>query len=149
MPAPRLTVVLSQGQSQNPAKRGLEEEIAAALIMEPGIDVSIVPHLYDLNDEHTGMLFLRSVQGDMVVLSWMFARAAHWELDRVGVKGQVGTVLLKKEDESEDEFDEEMLAEGILDHVPPPITDLTPFQNRKLVQVQGKPLSETIVEERR
>ena len=39
MPSPRLTVVLSQGQSQNPAKRGLEEEIAAALIMEPGIDV--------------------------------------------------------------------------------------------------------------
>ena len=107
MPTSRLTVVLSQGQSQNPAKRGLEEEIAAALIMEPGIDVSIVPHLYDLDDDHTGMLFLRSIKSDMVVLSWLFPRAAHWELDRAGVKGQVGMVLLKKDDEDEDEVDED------------------------------------------
>ena len=102
MAKPRLTVVLSQGQSQNPAKRGLEEEIAAALIMEPGIDVSIIPHLYDLDEQHTGLLYLRSVPGDMVVLGWMFPRAAHWEMDRVGVKGHVGTVLLKKEDDEDD-----------------------------------------------
>jgi Pyruvate/2-oxoacid:ferredoxin oxidoreductase delta subunit len=107
MATSRLTVVLSQGQSQNPAKRGLEEEIAAALIMEPGIDVSIVPHLYDLDDDHTGLLFLRSLKGDVVVLSWLFPRAAHWELDRAGVKGHVGTVLLKKEDEDDDEVDED------------------------------------------
>ncbi len=103
MPAPRLTVVLSQGQSLNPAKRGLEEEIAAALIMEPGIDVSIVPHLYDLDEGHTGLLFLQSVKGDFAVLSWLFPRAAFWELDRAGVKGHVGTVLLKPDDEDGDD----------------------------------------------
>ncbi len=65
----RLTVVLSQAQGKNPAKRALEESIAAALIMEPGLDVSIVPYLYDLDAEHTGRLFLESVQGDMVVLA--------------------------------------------------------------------------------
>src|SRR5262245_7665921 len=107
MPQQRLTVVLSQGQSQNPAKRGLEEELAAALIMEPGIDVSIIPNLYDLDDSHTGLLYLLSVSGDMVVLSWLYARAAHWELDRVGVKGHVGAVLLKKDSEDSDELDDE------------------------------------------
>jgi Pyruvate/2-oxoacid:ferredoxin oxidoreductase delta subunit len=107
MPQKRLTVVLSQGQSQNPAKRGLEEDIATALIMEPGIDVSIIPNLYDLDEGHTGLLYLRSVPSDMVVLSWLFARAAHWELDRVSVKGHVGTVLLKRADDSEDETDED------------------------------------------
>jgi hypothetical protein len=108
MPQKRLTVVLSQGQSQNPAKRGLEEDIAAALIMEPGIDVSIIPNLYDLDEGHTGLLYLRSVFGDMVVLSWLYPRAAHWEMDRVGVKGHVGAVLLKKEqDESHDESDDD------------------------------------------
>src|SRR5215831_12197827 len=60
----RLTVVLSQAQGKNPAKRALEESIAAALIMEPGLDVSIVPYLYDLHAEHTGRLFLEGVKGD-------------------------------------------------------------------------------------
>ncbi|MGH7172270.1 MAG: ATP-binding protein [Gemmataceae bacterium] len=83
----RLTVVLSQAQGKNPARRALEESIVAALIMEPGLDVSIVPYLYDLGPDHTGRLFLESIQGDMLVLAWMFPRAAFWLLDRDGIKG--------------------------------------------------------------
>jgi hypothetical protein len=86
----RLTVVLSQAQGKNPTRRALEESIAAALIMEPGLDVSIVPYLYDLDAQHTGRLFLESVQGDMVVLAWMYPRAAFWLLDRDGIKGHYG-----------------------------------------------------------
>ena len=91
----RLTVVLSQAQGKNPTKRALEESITAALIMEPGLDVSIVPYLYDLDGEHTGRLFLESVAGDMVVLAWMFPRAAFWVLDRDGIKGHFGESQLK------------------------------------------------------
>jgi NAD-dependent dihydropyrimidine dehydrogenase PreA subunit len=101
----RLTVVLSQAQGKNPAKRSLEESIAAALIMEPGLDVSIVPYLYDLDAGHTGRLFLESVQGDMVVLAWMYPRAAFWLLDRCGIRGHEGISLLKPA--AEDEEDEE------------------------------------------
>jgi NAD-dependent dihydropyrimidine dehydrogenase PreA subunit len=86
----RLTVVLSQAQGKSPAKRALEESIAAALILEPGLDVSIVPYLYDLDAGHTGRLFLESVPGDMVVLSWMYPRAAFWLLDRIHIKGHYG-----------------------------------------------------------
>ena len=50
---------------------------------------------------------------------------------------------------TEEELAQELLREGILDHVPPPITDLTPYQNRKPVDIQGEPLSETILKERR
>jgi hypothetical protein len=50
---------------------------------------------------------------------------------------------------TEDEVNQEMLRESILDQVPPPITDPTPSKNRKLIEVEGKPLSETIIEERR
>ena len=71
MSASRLTVVLSQAQGKHPAKRALEEAIVAALILEPGLDVSVVPYLYDLDAEHTGRLYLESVKGDMVVLSWL------------------------------------------------------------------------------
>ena len=72
----KITVVLSQAQGKHPGKRALEESIVAALIMEPGLDVSVVPYLYDLGNDHTGRLFLESVRGDMILLSWLFPRAA-------------------------------------------------------------------------
>src|SRR6476469_8000243 len=86
----RLTVVLSQAPGKHPVKRALEESVAAALILEPGLAVSVVPHLYDLDEKHTGRLFLQSVAGDMVVLSWLYPRAAFWLLDRDGIPGRFG-----------------------------------------------------------
>jgi NAD-dependent dihydropyrimidine dehydrogenase PreA subunit len=108
----RLNVVLSQAQGKNPAKRALEESLAAALILEPGLDVAIVPYLYDLGSDHTGRLFLESVQGDMVLLSWMYPRATFWLLDRDGIKGHFGETQLKPADaELEDEEPEEAVGE--------------------------------------
>src|SRR5207244_9550501 len=98
----RLTVVLSQAQGKHPAKRALEEAIAAALILEPGLDVSVVPYLYDLDQEHTGRLFLESVAGDMVVLAWMYPRAAFWVLDRDGIRGRWAETQLKPPAPDED-----------------------------------------------
>jgi Pyruvate/2-oxoacid:ferredoxin oxidoreductase delta subunit len=103
----KLTVVLSQAQGKNPAKRALEESLAAALILEPGLDVSIIPYLYDLDPNHTGRLFLESVPGDMVVLSWLYPRAAYWLLDRVGVKGHLGETQIKPAEQDEDADEEE------------------------------------------
>src|SRR5947209_2747536 len=103
----RLTVVLSQAQGRSPAKRALEESIAAALIMEPGLDVSVVPYLYDLHPDHTGRLFLEAVQGEMLVLAWMYPRAAFWLLDRDGIKGHFGESQLKPEADVDDDEDEE------------------------------------------
>jgi NAD-dependent dihydropyrimidine dehydrogenase PreA subunit len=103
MAGKKVTVVISQAQGKNPAKRHLEEELAARLLLDPDVDVSLVPHLYDLSADHTGMLFLKSVPGDMIVLSWLFPRAARWVLDRNGVKGQSGVSLLKPADDDEDE----------------------------------------------
>ncbi|HLJ09572.1 MAG TPA: ferredoxin family protein, partial [Planctomycetaceae bacterium] len=109
MATKKITVVIAQSPGKNPVKRQLEESIAAALLMEPQVDVSLVPHLYDLTADHTGMLFLKSVRGDMVVLSWLFPRAARWILDRNLVKGQEGVSLLKPagdEEEDDDDLDE-------------------------------------------
>src|SRR5437870_11980094 len=110
----RLTVVLSQAQGKNPAKRALEESIAAALILEPGLDVSVVPYLYDLGPDHTGRLFLEGVGGDMVVLTWLYPRAAYWVLDRDGIKGHFGESQLKPAaDDDEEEGSEPPPAKGI------------------------------------
>src|SRR3954467_8447902 len=109
----RLTVVLSQAQGKHPAKRALEEALVAALILEPGLDVSVIPYLYDLGPDHTGRLFLESVPGDMVVLSWLFPRAAFWVLDRDGIKGRWGETQLKPVDEDDEEGGEPAPPKGI------------------------------------
>jgi hypothetical protein len=98
----RLTVVLSQAPGKHPAKRSLEESIVAALLMEPDVEVSVVPNLYDLGPDHTGRLFLEGVRGDMVVLSWLYPRAAFWLLDRCNVKGHFGETLLKPPADEDD-----------------------------------------------
>ncbi|MFO0817752.1 MAG: ferredoxin family protein [Pirellulales bacterium] len=110
--AKRTTVVISQGQSQNPAKRDLEENLVAALLMEPGLEVMVIPHLYDLKADGTGVLALQGVSGPLVVLSWLYERAARWTLDRNGVHGKSGVTLLKSPEDEEDEDDEKELEEA-------------------------------------
>ena len=109
----KLTVVIAQSQGRNPVKRQLEEEIAAELIIDREIDVSLVPHLYDLSQEHTGTLFLRSVPGDLAVLSWLYPRAARWILDRNGIRGHEGITLLTSDEEHDDEIEETAEPGGI------------------------------------
>lgn len=117
--AKRISVVVSQGHSSNPAKRQLEEDIVAGLMFEPGIDVTVIPHLYDLKADSTGMLALSGINGDVIVVSWMFERAAHWILDRNNISGHVGTTLLvndDEEDEEEEEIEEVDEKQRVIEH---------------------------------
>jgi NAD-dependent dihydropyrimidine dehydrogenase PreA subunit len=107
MAAKKLTVVISQAPGKNPTKRHLEEEIATALLFDADVDVSLVPHLYDMAADHTGLLFLRSVPSDLVVLAWLYPRAARWSLDRQGVKGHEGITLLRSESDEEEEDEDD------------------------------------------
>lgn len=50
---------------------------------------------------------------------------------------------------NEDEFEQQMEANGFLRRALPQVTNLTPYENYQPVKVQGRPLSEMIVEERR
>jgi NAD-dependent dihydropyrimidine dehydrogenase PreA subunit len=116
--AKRLSVVVSQSQSQSPAKRKMEEEIVEALLFEPGIDVTIVPHLYDLKPDSTGMLALGGISGNLVFLSWLFERAARWTLDRQGIRGQIGTTLIKEANEEDEDDSDETIADESKDNEP-------------------------------
>ncbi|MEJ7713973.1 MAG: hypothetical protein WKF84_30035 [Pyrinomonadaceae bacterium] len=48
-----------------------------------------------------------------------------------------------------DAFERELVAEGILGEVKPLATDSTEYHSYKPITVEGKPLSEIIIEERR
>jgi NAD-dependent dihydropyrimidine dehydrogenase PreA subunit len=107
LPAP-LTIVISQGQSRAPEKRGLEQSIAQrAAEIDPSIAVLVVPHLYDLPNDGTTLHQLRQIPGDLVVVSWMYERAAHWILDRGGVRGQFAAVALCRPQEEDDDDDDD------------------------------------------
>jgi hypothetical protein len=52
-------------------------------------------------------------------------------------------------DETEKELDRMLRDAELLTEIPMPVTDFTPWQNRQPIQVEGQPLSEIIIEERR
>lgn len=63
---------------------------------------------------------------------------------------RLDSLLVSPESEiSESDFERQLLERGVISSIPPPITDFEPYRNRKLIEVKGKPLSETIIEERR
>ena len=74
------------------------------------------------------MLALNSISGNVVVCSWLFERAGHWVLDRFGVMGQVGAVLLANDDE--EEFDENTEDPSTDDK--PVVNDSREIPNRKI-----------------
>ena len=49
---------------------------------------------------------------------------------------------------TEAEFEQHLKSQGLLSEIPTPITDLSAYAQRKPIKVSGKPLSETIIEER-
>lgn len=99
------TLVLSKGQSRNPAKRALEQAIADAAVSMPELEVVVIPHLYDLPKDGESVQRLREIEGDIVLASWIFPRAAHWVLDRNGIGGNFGDVVLGSDDEEESDED--------------------------------------------
>lgn len=119
-----LTVVISAGQSRNPEKRQLEESVAVQASEIDGVAVVRIPHLYDLAQKGETFAALREIQGDIVLISWLYDRAAHWVLDRNGVRGQFGEVELKQdlgdEDEDEEEKAESEENERVIDTQPRP-----------------------------
>ena len=141
--AKRISVVISQGQSQNPAKRNLEEEIVAGLLMEQGLDVTIVPHLYDLKSDSTGILALQGIGTDIVLFSWLYPRAAHWLLDQNDIRGHFAESQLKADDESDD--DEELVEE----EAKPRVIDERELPNRKIycVSLNARPDAKSYIEE--
>ncbi len=106
MPKPKPTIIISQAQGKNPAKQQLEKELVTVLSSDENVDVSLVPNLYDLSADHSATQFLRSIPGDVIVLSWLYPRAARWILDRQNVRGHEGVSLLESKSDDDDEAEQ-------------------------------------------
>ena len=119
-PSNGLLVVVSQGQSRNPEKRELEETIATIAAGLPNTTSMVVPNLYDLAADSQSVDKMRNWSGPIVILSWLFDRAAFWVLDRNEIRGQLAEVLLLNPDllnDDEDDDDQEKEDEKAADRV--------------------------------
>ncbi|MEI7461641.1 MAG: ferredoxin family protein [Pirellula sp.] len=119
-PSNGLLVVVSQGQSRSPEKRQLEETIATIAAGLPNTTSMVVPNLYDLAADSQSVDKMRNWSGPIVILSWLFDRAAFWVLDRNEIRGQLAEVLLLNPDllnDDEDDDDQEKEDEKAADRV--------------------------------
>jgi hypothetical protein len=60
-----------------------------------------------------------------------------------------GQPELTPEEVADQALQRRLFAAGIISEIKPPITDLAPYQNRRAVPIQGEPISETAIRERR
>ncbi len=99
----RVSVVLSQGQTVHPDRQALEAQLAARLAPHDQCDLLIVPHLYNLDSAGPSLAAVRELSGDLIVLAWLYPRAAHWILDRHGVRGRRGRTAWDEDETAADE----------------------------------------------
>ncbi len=76
------------------ADGALERELAVALARRPDVELTVLPDLYDLPPEGPAAARLRSIGGDLLVLSCLSARAAYWVLQADGIRGCLGGTSL-------------------------------------------------------
>ncbi len=70
-------------------------------------------------------------EGDVVVDALERHRQAHWPpADPAGRRSEL----------SSQEVQQRLFDAGLISEIKPPITDLTPYQNRRAVPIQGEPL---------
>ncbi len=68
------------------------------------------------------------------------------------VRSVVDSILETKEAKpqmTEEEFEQYLYEKGIIGKPPPPISDFSRYENYQRVTVEGEPISETIIRERR
>jgi Arc/MetJ-type ribon-helix-helix transcriptional regulator len=70
---------------------------------------------------------------------------------KAGIGRPAAEMLADRQEQapSSHELQRRLLEAGIISEIKPPITDLTPYQNRRAVPIQGEPISETAIRERR
>ncbi len=100
--AERTPIVLSRSRAPTTGQEAFERQLVQWLMTLPGSDVTVVPHLYDLPAEGATLRWLRTVPGDLVVLSWLYPRSTFWLLDANGVRGRFGRTSSWGEEEPDD-----------------------------------------------
>jgi len=98
-----IAVIVSGPRHAGSQQQALQQQLVGALAGRPELAVSLIPHLYDLKPDGPAVRMLRSVAGDMIVLGWIYPRAAYWVLDANRIRGRMGRTAMMAEEEVTDE----------------------------------------------
>lgn len=96
----RITVLISTDPTGQQERKTLEQAVIRQLERRPEVRLIVSAHLYDLSPDGPGVQYLRSIASDMIVLSWLYPRAAFWTLDVAGIRGRIGIPSSEEPDSS-------------------------------------------------
>ena len=130
-----LLVVVSQGQSRSPDKRAIEDGVAAAAAALPNTIALIVPHLYDLASDSQSLERIRQWRGPIVLLTWLFDRAAIWVMDRMDVRGRPGDVELVNPDIANDDEDDEEAEDKVDERAEDRVANIQQRPDRRIYSI--------------
>ncbi len=99
-------IIISDSRSTESARQSLQQELTASLADWPQVEVAAVGHLYDLSPDGPAMRYLQSCEGDVIVLAWLYPRAAYWMLDANRVRGRLGRSPLSADAEIDSATDD-------------------------------------------
>jgi len=81
----------------------MEQALVDGLGRRAATPVLVTPHLYDLATEGPSMEAIRAIEGDLIVLAWLYPRSAYWILEANQIAGKLGLSSSLGEIESVDE----------------------------------------------
>ena len=81
------TFVISRSEAEDSSGREFEDKLIALLRKAERAPVLVVPSPYSLAEGDPALDALREVQGDLVLATRLFPRAAYWVLHTLGVRG--------------------------------------------------------------
>jgi hypothetical protein len=85
----------------------------------------------------------------LTALSTEQLRQLRRELDSKLISSANSTGRVNEAQETNQDVQRRLFDAGLLGEIKPPITDLTPYRDRKAIAIEGELLSETVIRERR
>lgn len=86
----KIPVILCKDRTHRADRSRLERGLVEQLSRRADVELRVLEHLYDLTAHGPGTTCLQSIPGDMIVLAWLYPRAAYWVLDANRVRGRFG-----------------------------------------------------------
>ncbi len=99
--ANKIAVVLSKSRDAHSGQLLLEQKLLDVVSLRPDVELTVIPHLYDLTPDGPAIDAIRAMPSDLFVLCWLYPRAAYWTLDAHGIRGRLGPMSSSPPDDAD------------------------------------------------
>lgn len=96
-----LSIFVSENREPSAPGLALQEALLQGLATRPAVELTVIPHLYDLTADGVPLSQIKQVEGDLVLFCWLYPRAAFWVLDAHDIAGRMGRTAFLPDEEME------------------------------------------------